>query len=107
MPEHEETYRVVVSKRASRQLVSHAAFAARLEERLADQLVEDFKEAAASLSRFPYRNPVLRSDEFTTEKYRKMLFGKWYLLLYQIRGNAVYIEYVIDGRQDYQWLLKT
>ena len=107
MPEHEETYRVVVSKRASRQLVSHAAFAARLEERLADQLVEDFKEAAASLSRFPYRNPVLRSDEFITEKYRKMLFGKWYLMLYQIKGNTVLIEYVIDGRQDYQWLLKT
>lgn len=107
MPEHEETYQVVVSKRASGQLVSHAAFTARLEERLAYQLVEDFREAAASLRRFPYRNPVLRSDEFTTEKYRKMLFGKWYLMLYQIKGNTVLIEYVIDGRQDYQWLLKT
>ena len=107
MPEHEETYRVIVSKRASRQLVSQAAFAAQLEERLAYQLVEDFQEAAASLKKFPYRNPVLRSDEFTTEKYRKMLFGKWYLMLYQIKGNTVLIEYVIDGRQDYQWLLET
>ena len=107
MPEHEETYRVVVSNRASRQLVSHAAFVAQLEERLARRLVEDFREAASSLSRFPYRNPVLRSDEFTTEKYRKMVFGKWYLLLYQIKGNTVYIEYMVDGRQDYQWLLKT
>lgn len=107
MPEHEETYRVIVSKRASRQLVSQAAFAAQLEERLAHQLVEDFREAAASLKRFPYRNPALRSDEFTTEKYRKMLFGKWYLMLYQIKGDAVLIEYVIDGRQDYQWLLET
>ena len=49
MPEHEETYRVIVSKRASGQLVHQAAFVARLEERLAYQLVEDFKEAAASL----------------------------------------------------------
>ena len=107
MPEHEETYQVVVSKRASGQLVSQAAFTARLEERLAYQLVEEFREVAASLRRFPYRNPVLRSDEFTTEKYRKMLFGKWYLMLYQIKGDTVLIEYVIDGRQDYQWLLKT
>ena len=107
MPEHEETYQVVVSKRASGQLVSRAAFTARLEERLAYQLVEEFREAAASLRRFPYWNPILRSDEFTTEKYRKMLFGKWYLMLYQIKGDTVLIEYVIDGRQDYQWLLKT
>ena len=69
MPEHEETYQVGASKRASGQLVSHAAFAARLEERLAYKPGADFREVAASLRRFPYRNPVLRSDEFTMEKY--------------------------------------
>ena len=35
-----------------------------------------------------------------------MLFGKWYLILYKIQDDTVYIEYVIDGRQDYEWLIK-
>ena len=83
MPEH-ESYRVVVSKRAAQQLVEHAAFA---------------------LERFPFRNPVLRSEVFTVEKYRKLIFDKYHILLYQVKDQVVYVEYVIDGRQDYQWLL--
>ena len=58
MPEH-ESYRVVVSKRAAQQLVEHAAFAARLDEKLAHKLVSGFRQAAVSLERFPFRNPVL------------------------------------------------
>ena len=42
MPEH-ESYRVVVSKRAAQQLVEHAAFAARLDEKLAHKLVSGFR----------------------------------------------------------------
>ena len=41
------------------------------------------------------------------ENYRKLLFGKRHLLACQIKEDAVYIEYVIDGRQDDQWLLET
>ena len=104
MPEH-ESYRVVVSKRAAQQLVEHAAFAARLDDKLAHKLVSDFRQAAVSLERFPLRNPVLRSEVFTVEKYRKLIFDKYHILLYQVKDQVVYVEYVIDGRQDYQWLL--
>ncbi len=103
MPEH-ESYRVVVSKRAAQQLVEHAAFAARLDEKLAHKLVSGFRQAAVSLERFPFRNPVLRSEVFTVEKYRKLIFDKYHILLYQVKDQVVYVEYVIDGRQDYQWL---
>ena len=97
--------RVVVSKRAAQQLVEHAAFAARLDEKLAHKLVSDFRQAAVSLERFPFRNSVLRSEVFTVEKYRKLIFDKYHILLYQVKDQVVYVEYVIDGRQDYQWLL--
>ncbi len=107
MPEREETYQVVVSKRAAHQLVNQSAFVARLDERLAHSLVKEFNEAAQSLQRFPYRHPAIRSAEFVTDKYRKMVFNKRYILIYQIKGEMVYIEYVIDGRQDYQWLLNS
>ena len=107
MPELESKFQVIVSKRAAQQLVEHAVFMARLEERLARQLAADFWKAADSLQSFPYRNPILRSSVFVTEKYRKMVFGKWYLLIYQIKGERVFVEYVIDGRQDYQWLIQS
>lgn len=107
MPEPENKFQVIVSKRAAQQLVEQAAFVAQLEERLARQLVVDFRKAAYSLQSFPYRNPSLRSDFFVTEKYRKILFGKWYLLIYQIKGERVFVEYVIDGQQDFQWLIQS
>ena len=28
-----------------------------------------------------------------------MVFGKWYMLIYQIKGEQVFVEYVIDRRQ--------
>ena len=102
MPELENKFQVIVSKRAAQQLIEHAVFMARL----ARQLAADFRKAADSLQSFPYRNPILRSSVFVTEKYRKMVFGKWYLLIYQIKGERVFVEYVIDGRQDYQWLIQ-
>ena len=105
MPEHEE-YKIVVSKRAAQMLVSHVAFVARLDEGLAHKLVRDFREAADSLSKMPYRAPILHSDIFSNQKHRKLIFDKRYLMLYQIKEDTVYIEYVIDGRQDYEWLLE-
>ena len=45
------------------------------------------------------------SEVFTVEKYRKLIFDKYHILLYQVKDQVVYVEYVIDGRQDYQWLL--
>ena len=103
MPEPEE-YKVTVSKRATQQLVEAASFQARLDEKLAHKLVAEFRIAVDSLRILPFRNPTVRSEVFTVEKYRKMVFGKWYLLIYQIKGDTVYIEYLIDGRSDYQWL---
>lgn len=101
-----EQYRLVTSKRAAYQLKEHAAFAARLDERLAYKLIDDYQAAAKSLMEMPYRMPFLDSDLLPSGKYRKLIFGKWYLILYKIRDETVYIEYVIDGRQDYMWLIE-
>jgi hypothetical protein len=37
-------------------------------------------------------------------KYRKLLVDKRYLLIYQIKDGTVYIDYILDCRQDYGWL---
>ena len=38
--------------------------------------------------------------------HRKLFFGKYHLALFEVRGEIVYITAVVDGRQDYPWLLK-
>ena len=34
-----------------------------------------------------------------------IIVTKRYLLIYQIKDNTVYVDYVPDCRQDYKWLL--
>ena len=41
-----------------------------------------------------------------SNKYRKKLVAKRYLLIYQIKGNNVFVDYILDCRQEYKWLLK-
>lgn len=98
-------YRVVVSNRAAKMLTAHAGFLARCGETAARAFGTEFQKAAQSLSQLPQRNPVLKSDVLPSGKYYKMIFAKRYLLVYQMKKDTVMIEYVIDCRQDYAWLL--
>ncbi|NBI11835.1 type II toxin-antitoxin system RelE/ParE family toxin [Colidextribacter sp. OB.20] len=101
-----EQYRLVISKRAAFQLRNHAVFAARLEERLAQRLMSDFQNAAEALTRMPFQAPYFDSDILPRKVYRKLLFGKRYLMLYKVQGQTIYIEFVADCRQDDTWLLQ-
>ncbi|MEA4902505.1 MAG: hypothetical protein VB077_12880 [Desulfitobacterium sp.] len=69
------------------------------------RLIENFQVRAKSLEQFQERNPWLIDPLIPPEKYRKLLFEKWYLLIYLIKENTVYVDAVVDTRQDYGWLL--
>ena len=96
-----EHYTVIVSKRATQMLVSHAAFLAQVSPDAAERLVASFEEAASSLDQMPFRCPYIPAN-----KYRYLIFEKRYLMIYQVRDNTVYVDYVVDCRQDYGWLLR-
>lgn len=72
----------------------------------ADRLVTSFETAANSLAVMPERCAWLIADSISRNKYRKILFESRYLLLFQIRDNTVYVDAVVDCRQDYGWLLR-
>lgn len=38
-------------------------------------------------------------------KYRKLTILKIYLIIYQIKNDSVYVDAMLDCRQDYKWLL--
>ena len=82
-------------------LVSHAAFLAEVSTSASEQLLTKFEAAAKSLEQFPTRCPWLRGDYIPQNKYRCLLFSERYLLIYQIQDRIVYVDYIVDCRQNY------
>lgn len=63
-------------------------------------------DAIRSLSTMPERFSFLNAEFIPLNKYHKMFVEKWYLILYQIKDQKVYVDYIIDCRQDYGWLVR-
>ncbi len=98
-------YHVIISERAGDMMMQHIRFLAKVSPQAADRLRRDFVEAAESLQEFPERGSWLSDPLLQANKYRKLLVDKRYMLIYQIKDNTVYIDYIVDCRQDYRWLL--
>lgn len=105
MDNENKHYEVVVAEEATRMLISHARFLAQVSESAAMRLINAFQESALSLARFPKRNPWLTDPSLPEGRYRKLLLEKRYLLVYQIKGSTVFVDAVVDTRQDCSWLL--
>ena len=105
MGSENKRYNVVISDGATQMFLSHVRFLAQVSEPAALRLIEVFQEKAKSLEQFPERNLWLTDLLIPAGKYRKLLLGKRYLLVYQIKNSTVYVDAVVDTRQDYGWLL--
>ncbi|GHV31455.1 plasmid stabilization protein [Spirochaetia bacterium] len=105
MPGRDKVYTVEISERASEMLIYHARFLANSSETAAKRLISQFESQANSLRNQPERFPWLSQPMLPEYKYRKLLFEKRYLLIYQLKGDTVYIDAMVDCRQDYGWLL--
>ena len=101
----QSNYQLIVSARAAQMLVSHAAFLAQVSEAAAERLVVTFEEAANSLRQIPQRCPWLIGEFIPRNLYRYLIFEKRYLIIFQIKDDIVYADYVVDCRQDYTWLI--
>ena len=98
-------YDVKITETAWEQMIEHARFLANVSIDAANRLVDDFIESTDTLNQMPERCPWLTHSAISFQKYRKILFGKYHMALFQIRENTVYITAVVDCRQDYGWLL--
>ncbi len=102
----EKVYDVEIRSRAMQMLVEQAAFLAEFNDEAAERLVQMFEESAASLSLFPKRAPELNDAYLPPHKYRKLLFAEHYLMVYQVTERKVFVDFIVDCRQDYQWLIR-
>lgn len=101
----ENKYRVIVSERAAQMLVSHAAFIAQVSPEAANRMTAEFQKTASSLKSMPQRCSWLSGDYIPKNTYRFILFEKRYMIVFQIMDDVVYVDFVIDCRQDYSWLI--
>ncbi|MDR1192642.1 MAG: type II toxin-antitoxin system RelE/ParE family toxin [Peptococcaceae bacterium] len=99
-------YKVIVSDRAKTMLGAHVKFIARVSPSAARDTKAKLLAAIRSLSDMPERFPFLDEEAVPRGKYHKMFVEQWYLLLYQIKDQTVYVDYIADCRQDYGWLIR-
>lgn len=99
-------YKVIVSDRAKRMLGTHIRFMAQVNKQAAAAKKKEIMTAIRSLSQMPQRFPFFDELYITPNKYHKMFIEKWYLVLYQIQDDTVYVEYILDCRKEYSWLVR-
>lgn len=105
MQEKNKLYTVKITETAWEMLIFQARFLANVSVPAANRLIDIFVEMTDSLAAMPERNLWLEHDAIPFQKYRKVLFGKHYMALYQIEEKTIYVTAVMDCRQDCVWLL--
>lgn len=101
----DKKYKVIVSDRAKRMLGAHIRFMAQVNKDAASTKKKEIITAIRSLNHMPQRFPFFEEAYIPQNKYHKMFIEKWYLILYQIQDDTVYVEYIVECRKDYNWLI--
>ena len=101
----DQQYKVIISDRVRRMLASHIRFIAQVNKETAKAKKNEIMSIMRSLNQMPQRFPFFNETYITPNKYHKMFIQKWYIILYQIKDDTVYVDYIIDCRKDYAWLM--
>jgi plasmid stabilization system protein ParE len=96
-------YQVAISGEARRMLTEHVFFLARVNPEAAKRLQKKIMDAIRSLDTLPERYPYLDPND-RRSPHRKMVVADNHVVIYTVEGDTVFVEYVLDGRQDYGWL---
>ena len=99
-------YKVVISDKAKEMLGVHIRFFSQVNRKSASDLKTRLIREIRSLEEMPQRFPFFNEAYIPPNKYHKLYVKEYYLVLYQIKDSTVYVDWIIDCRQDYQWLLK-
>lgn len=99
-------YQIIISDRAKEMLGMHLRFLAQINGPAASKLKARFMKEIRSLQEMPQRYPFFNEPYIPVNKYHKLYVENWYLILYQIKDDTVYIDWIMDCRQEYQWLLR-
>ena len=93
-------FNIVISEDALSALDRHTEFLARASANAAEKMVDRILSDIDSLSKLPERCPFYDNPFIPCNRYRRMLSGKRYLILYEISGDTVFVDHILDGRQE-------
>ena len=89
--------KIFISNKARDDLYLISIYKRRYSISNSQQFLEDFNSAIQSLYLFPYMYPKISKNN----SYRKILFSKNYLIIYFIDNNVIYIDSIVNCRQNY------
>ena len=98
-------YQILVSDKGSDMLQRHIAFIANVSKTAAKKQKDEIIAAIKKLKSDAQIYPFFESEFIPRNKYHKYVISKRYIVLFQIKDKTVYVDYIIDTRQDYSWLL--
>ena len=98
-------YTIIVSNKASDMLQRYIAFIANVSKKSARDQKKEIVDAIKRLKEDANIYPFFENEFIPKNKYHKYVISKRYIILYQIKDDVVYVDYIIDTRQDYSWLL--
>jgi plasmid stabilization system protein ParE len=99
-------FEVVISDAALAMLDSHMDFLANVSVTAAKKLLDEILDDIASLSEHPMRFPAYQNQFIADSRYRRMLSAKRYLVIYEVDKSTVFVDYIVDCRQDFEWLIR-
>ena len=99
-------YKIFISERARQMLGIHIQFIANVNKAAAKKTKTEIMKAIHTLGSMPDRYTFLDAEFIPRNKYHKVFVGKWYLIFFQMKDQMVYVDYIVDCRQDYRWLIK-
>lgn len=104
--ENLKLYKVVVADKAKEALGEIIAYIAADSLQNAQSVKTEIIKALNSLAVLPERFPFLEGEFIPYNKYRKMVVLKRFLVIYQLKAEFVYVDFVLYCKQDYGWLIR-
>ncbi|MBO4579327.1 MAG: hypothetical protein J5715_04140 [Clostridiales bacterium] len=92
-------YTVIVSKHVAGNLLKHVEFLSNVSTEAAGRFIQDYEAIITRLEDNPFQYQIDTSFE-NSDEYRRAIFSKWYKCLFVVEGNIVYLDAVVDCRQD-------
>ncbi len=99
-------YSVIVSDKAKKMLAEHIAFLAKVNKEAAKRIKKTIIEKLRTLETYPQKFPFFEAEFIPCNKYRKLFIQPTYLVLYQIKDSTVFVDFILDCRKDYSFLIQ-
>jgi plasmid stabilization system protein ParE len=96
---NEKAYQVIISSDVNGRMYSHFEFLARVSVTAANKLLDGLLKNIRNLRTNPFRYPVYNRPYLPVGKNRYILSNKRYRIIYQIIGNQVFVDDILDCRQ--------